>query len=290
MHPRPTIFCFAALALGLLACKPDAPAPESDAGSPPAAPAPAPMPTSEAELLAELIPLPNGAEAIEIHYAVTGPALEGEMTILVGAGGRKRERWELRTTGANAALRSAGLAIVNHEQIWHGGEGAPGELRPNQLGALARAWAALDAERREAVVTAIREWQAKLAERRAEVPGDRGEVLGVPCLQTRVAAQNLCMWEEVGLFLRYEGSAFTIEATEINRKPSVAADAFALPPEASGAALVEVAPVDFRAALDKAAAGEFAELFLLVSQTRALPRLEQPKAEGASENGDSSQH
>lgn len=266
----------AALSCLVLACKTDERAPSKDGQQVEVEREPAPLPTNEAEFLAELVPLPDGAEAIEISYAVTGPALEGELTILITAGGNKRERWELRTTGANTQLHSAGLGIVNAEQIWHGARGQAGERRQNQLGALARTWSALDESKRAAVVTALRDWHAMLDRRRAEVPGDQGEILGVPCLQTRIAAQNLCMWEAVGLFLRYEGSAFTIEATQIDRSPVIPEDAFELPPEASEASVIEVTPIDFGAALDQAASGNFAELFLLVSQTRALPRLERP--------------
>lgn len=242
-----------------------------------AAPAPAPLPQTEAEFLAELMPLPGDAEAIEVRYAVTGPALEGELTILIGEGGYKREQWELRTIGGDATLRSAGTTIINPEQIWSAPEGQPGELRTNLLGALAGAWTKLDEQKRTAVAEAVRDWHALLRERRAEVPGDQGQILGVSCLQTRIAAQNLCMWEQVGLFLRYEGSAFTIEATQIDRAPELPADAFVLPPQARDAARVEPETIDFTAALDQAASGNFAELFLLVSRTQALPKLEQPQ-------------
>lgn len=270
------ILAIAALALALIGCKsPERDAPETKIEVTPE-PAAAPLPTNEAEFLAELMPLPDGAEAIEISYAVTGPALEGELTILVREGGYKREHWELRTTGGDVGLRSAGLSIVNPEQIWSAPEGQPGELRPNLLGALARAWLALDESQRVAVAQAIRDWHALLARRRAEVPGDRGEVLGVACLRTRVAAQNLCMWEEAGLFLRYEGSAFSIEATQIDRSPKVPTDAFVLPPEARDATRIEAETVDFGVALAEAAKGNFAELVLLVSRTRGLPKLERP--------------
>ena len=265
------------LGIVLLSCKSE-PREQSGTGiEPTPAPASAPLPTNEAAFLAELMPLPGDAEAIEISYAVAGPALEGEMTILIREGGYKREQWELRTIGGEATLRSAGLTIVNPDQIWSAPEGQPGELRTNLLGALARAWAALDEEKRSAVAKAVRDWHALLDKRRAEVPGDRGQILGVPCLQTRIAAQNLCMWEEVGLFLRYEGSAFTIEATQIDRAPEVPADAFVLPPASRDAARVEPETIDFEAALDEAAMGNFAELFLLVSRTQALPKLERPK-------------
>lgn len=244
------------------------------ASKPPAAP----QPSNEAEFLAELIPLPDNADAIEVSYAVTGPALEGELTILIAKGGNKREQWELRTTGANSQLRTAGSAIVNADQMWNAPEGEPGEVRVNQLGGLARAWASLDADKRAAVVDAHRDWRKLLDKRRAEVPGDQSEILGVACLQTRIAAQNLCMWEEAGLFLRYEGSAFTIEATQIDRDPTIAPDAFVLPsfvlpPPASGAAQRVSETVDFEIALDQAAEGNFAALFLLVSRARALPKL-----------------
>ncbi len=275
----------AALALALLGCKTEQDTPQQTGAEQPSKPESSPIPTTEAGFLAELIPLPDGGEAIEITYAVTGPALEGEMTVLIGEGGRKREQWELRTTGAD--LRSAGLAIVNANQIWHAPEGQPGELRKNHLGGLAKAWSELDENKRAAVVTAIRDWQAMLEKRRAEVPGDQTKILGASCLQTRIAAQNLCMWEAVGVFLRYEGSAFTIEATQIDRAPKLPADAFELPPEASAATIVEVPPIDFATALDQAAEGNFAELFLLVSQTRALPKLERPPAP-ASEIGERS--
>ncbi|MFO7566246.1 MAG: hypothetical protein R6X02_26625 [Enhygromyxa sp.] len=266
-----------ALAVALIGCK----AGEGEQAKTEAAPAPAqaPLPATEAELLAELMPLPGGAEAIEIRYAVTGPALEGELTILLRQGGYKRERWELRTSGGATQLRSAGLAVVNPEQIWSAPEGEPGELRTNLLGGLARAWLALDQAERAAVAEALRDWHELLARRRAEVPGDQGEVLGVACLRTRIAAQNLCMWEEAGVFLRYEGSAFTIEATQIDRSPTIPADAFTPPPESRDATRLEAEAVDFDAALAEAAKGNFADLVLLVSRTRALPKMAEPKPE-----------
>jgi hypothetical protein len=273
---RPLVLVVA-IGAALLGCNPGE---REKIGDTAVAPKRAPLPVTEAEFLAELMPLPGGAEALEIHYDVTGPALEGELTILLGRGGFKRERWELHTTGDDDELRSAGLAIVNPEQIWsapEGQPGQPGELQPNLLAALARAWRALDEADRAAVANAVRDWHQLLAERRAANPGDQGELLGVACLRTRIAAQNLCMWEEAGVFLRYEGSAFTIVATKIDRSPKVPADAFVLPPEAIDAKRLEAETIDFRDALDQAAKGNFAELVLLVSRTRALPKLQEPK-------------
>jgi hypothetical protein len=267
--------------LALTGCKPDAP--ESSTKGEAASAAPEPLPQTEADFLAELLPLPTESGAIEIRYAVTGPALEGELTMLVREGGYKRETWELRTTGTPSPMRSAGLTIANPEHIWtkalvdgeptQAGEGPPGQLRSYSLGALARAWAALDSEQRDAVAKAIRDWHSLLDKRRAEVPGDQTRILDVACLQTRVAAQNLCLWEQAGVFLRYEGSAFTIEAEAIDRDPSIPSDAFTLPPEAKSVTPIPAAPVDFAVALEQAAQGNFGELFLLTAQIQALPDL-----------------
>jgi hypothetical protein len=270
---------FAALGIACFGCKPESP--EQKTGTSAAVeptPEPASLPETEAEFLAELMPLPGNAKAISITYAVAGPALEGEMTISIREGGYKREQWELRTIG-NESLRSAGLSISTPEHIWHAAEGQPGELQTNMLAGLARAWAARDELERAAISKAVRDWHALLQARRAEVPGDQGQILGVACLQTRIAAQNLCMWEEVGLFLRYEGSAFTIEATNIDRAPELPAEAFVLPPEARDAARVETKAIDFGAVLDETIHGNFAELLLLVSRVQALPKLAAPPAE-----------
>lgn len=268
---------FAVFGLALIGCKAEEREREPSPSEHAPKPATVPLPSNEAEFLAELMPLPDGAEAIEIHYAIESPALAGEMTILVRKGGYKRERWELWTLGSPTELRTTGLTIINPEQIWSAPQDQPGQLQTNLLGALARAWMALEEPERAAVALAVRDWQTLLAERRAEVPGklseDWGEVLGVACLRTRIAAQNLCMWEEAGLPLRYEGSVFTIAATKIDRSPKVPPDAFVVPPTASTATRVEPEAVDFDAALGEAAKGNFADLLLLVSRTRGLPKL-----------------
>jgi len=242
------------------------------------------LPTTEAEFLRELLRLPGDAEAIEVRYAVTGPALAGELTILVGAGGYKREQWALRTTGGDPdaspapVLQTQGLTITNPTHTWTAASGAAGELKPNLLGELAGAWAALDEPRRARVVVAIREWHELLAKRRRSSPGGTSTILDVSCLLVRTAAQGLCMWEEADLFLRYEGAAFNIEATQIDRAPTLSAASFELPAEASAATVLEAAPVNYDAALDAAAKGDLAELFLIVSWTRTLPELTAPAA------------
>jgi hypothetical protein len=236
------------------------------------------IPATEAEFLAELVPLPDGAAAIQIDYAIEGPALTGTMTTTITAGGQRRDQWELLSTLGDTQLRAAGVTIVNPSQIWTANEGHPGELSDNHLSELARAYLRLDPAARAPVVASVRAWHQLLAEQRKTSGGaDRAELLGVACLQTRIAAQNVCMWEETGLLLRYEGSAFTIEATKLDRAPKLAADAFTLPPEAAGAARAEPArEYDYDQILAEIAAGSYGKVSLLVVGSKSIPSLRLP--------------
>ncbi|PRQ01334.1 hypothetical protein [Enhygromyxa salina] len=238
----------------------------------------APIPATEAEFLAELVPLPEGAEAIEVEYTITGPALTGTMTTQITAGGQRRDQWELVSTLGDTQLRAAGVTIVNARQIWTANEGHPGELSDNHLAELARAYLRLDPPARAPVMESIRAWHQLLAEqRKAAGGGDRTELLGVSCLETRIAAQNVCMWEETGLLLRYEGSAFTIEATKIDRQPKLAPDAFTLPPEAAGATRAEPQrDYDYDEILTEIAAGSYGNVSLLVVGSKSIPSLRLP--------------
>lgn len=241
---------------------------------------PASLPTSEAEFLAELAPLPDGASAIEVRYditQVTGSALTGEMTITLAAGGNRRERWELRAGTQTAELRTTGLRIVTPDHVWIANEGAPGELTTNHLGALARAYLQLPEDARKGVVESIRAWHRMLAEQRERDDSATTEVLGVTCLQTRIAAQNVCMWEETGLLLRYEGSAFRIEATQIERAPKLEPDVFTLPPEAKAATSLATAEQDHEQILKDIAGGSYGSVSALLFAGDALPALRVPE-------------
>jgi hypothetical protein len=245
--------------------------------------APTPLPRSEAEFLAELAPLPDGLSALRVQYEITqitGSALTGEMTITLAAGGNRRERWELRAgTGAEpdtTGLGTTGLRIVTPDLVWSANEGAPGELTQNHLGALARAYLQLPEDVRAPVVESIRAWHRMLAEQRARDDSATAEVLGVTCLQTRIAAQNVCMWEETGLLLRYEGSAFRIEATQIDRAPKLEVDVFTLPPEAKAAAPVAAATQDYAQILQDIAGGSYGSVSALLFAADALPALRMP--------------
>jgi hypothetical protein len=259
----------------------DAPAPET------AQPDTTPIPTSEAEFLAELVPLPDGAAAIEVQYQISGSALTGEMTLTIAAGGNRREQWQLVAGAPDSGsssrpsgpeLGTKGLRIVTADQVWIANESAPGELSVSHLGALARAYMRLPEDARRGVIESIRGWHRMLAEQRERDQSARVEVLGVTCLQTRIAAQNVCMWEETGLLLRYEGSAFRIDATKIDRAPQLEPDTFTLPPEAKMAVPSAAAEQDYSKILQDIAAGSYGSVSALLFAGDALPALRVPEA------------
>jgi hypothetical protein len=265
----------------LAACKGgDAPGKDSAASQASEEKPPTAIPTSEAEFLAELAPLPEGAEAIEVRYRITpttgDASLVGEMTTTLGVGGKRREQWELRAGPPDAQLRTTGLRIVTADRVWIANEGAPGELSANHLGALARAYLQLPEDGRAKIIESIHAWHRMLAEQRERDGDTRSEVLEVSCLQTRIAAQNVCMWEETGLLLRYEGSAFRIEAFSIDRKPQLRPDTFTLPTEAQGPVPAGGAEPNYEQVLRDIAEGSYGSVSALLLAPEALPELRPP--------------
>lgn len=238
------------------------------------------LPTDEAAFLALLAPLPGGAEAIEIHYRVEGPdvdgrpadaALAGEMSVALGPGGVRRDRWELRSNAGDAYLRAAGSRIVTPDQIWTAPAGQPGTIVDHHLGGLARAYLERGAEDQAKIVAGIETWRRTLAEQRERAAGERDEILGVSCLRTRLAGQNVCMWEETGALLEYQGSAFEIEAERIDRAPQLPDDTFVLPPISSQAERETRDAPDYDAILDDIIAGSYAKLSTLIYASATLP-------------------
>ena len=242
-------------------------APVADAGA---------APDTVEGFLAVLAPLPEGAPAIEIRYQVTGPALEGEMRVALAPGGSRRDHWELRSAVGDTFLRASGTAVVTPDKIWTAPTGEPGELAPNHLAGLAKAYLARDIPTRAKIIASIETWHQTLAEQRERNGGERAELAGVSCLRTRIAAQNVCMWEETGVMLEYEGSAFHLEAIEINREPELAPDTFELPSLSAAAKVLPGETHDYDAVLDELAEGSYAKVSVLL-YAPALPALELPK-------------
>lgn len=258
----------AGVASGMTACKTDG---SSDGETGPVAESgetsARALPTSEDAFLARLLPLPDDAEAIHVRYRVEGTFAEGTFEVTLRPGGYRHDRWVIEWAGADEdePFVSRGASITTPEWTWTGLEGQPGELQPRQLRAIAAAWMDLDDARKQAAAESVDRWHAILAEQRGSHPGERATVQGVSCLQTRIAAQNLCLWEEAGVFLRYDGAMFDIEAESIDRAPEIAEDTFTLPPAASGATkLPSEAAIDPDALLAALEAGTYEAMAALL--------------------------
>lgn len=247
-----------------------------------AAPERAPTPDSVEGFLAELAPLPKGAAAIEIDYEVSGEALSGELHTTLGPGGQRRDRWQLRSKAGDEFLTIAGTSVVSTTQLWIGSDGEPGELRPNALVELGKAYLARSPEERAKIVDSIRSWHETLAAQRERNSGQLDTVAGVPCLRTRIAAQNVCMWEQANVMLAYEGAAFSIEATQIEELAELKPKSFELPPLALRAEQVEGSGAqDFEGILDELAAGSHAKVALLLYANLGMPAMQMPEPKTA---------
>ena len=243
------------------------------------APEQAPVPDTVEGFLAELAPLPNGAKGIQIDYEVSGPALSGELHTTLGPGGQRRDRWQLRSTAGDEFLTIAGTSVVSTTQLWIGSDGEPGELRPNALVELGKAYLARDAEERAKIIASIRSWHETLAAQRERNSGELDTVAGTSCLRTRIAAQNVCMWEQANVMLAYEGAAFSIKASKIDDQIELKADSFELPPLAVRAEKVEATGAqDFEGILDELAAGSHAKVAVLLYANLGMPAMQMPEA------------
>jgi hypothetical protein len=227
-------------------------------------------PSDEAGVLALLAPMPEGA--VELRYEITGPGgLEGYLDVLQKPGGWRSERWTM--TSGEGQLTVEGRTIATPRMQWTATGEQPGESTPLHLGALADAWLALPPERRDAAMANLIEWRAELAKSRLEQPGEGETLEGIRCVKMRIAAQNLCLWEETGLLLRYEGAAFELLVTKVTRDPVIAKDAFELPPQAKDAKRVEIEGIDAKALIEGLADGKVGAVAALLAPGFRLPAI-----------------
>lgn len=240
-----------------------------------------PGPSDEAGVLALLAPLPvaddpeSPAATLELRYRISGPDnLAGELVALHKAGGYRSERW---TMHGDAGLELAGRTIATPSVQWTTVGEQAGERRERPLAALANAYLALAPERRAAALANLRAWRAELAKSRVEQPGEGETLEGERCVTMRIAAQDLCLWEETGLLLRYEGAAFSLVVTAIERGPTLPADAFVLPAIAVDAKRLETPKVDAAALIEGLADGKVAPLVEQLAGVQ-MPALAGPDA------------
>ncbi len=233
--------------------------------------------------LRALAPLPND-EPVKITYRIEGPGqLRGSLELIAAPGGSRREDWTLRldadATAGGTEIRSA--TIETADRIWTGLAGQPGELVTSPKKGLAAAYNKRDPAAREQIAQGLTKWRATLASLREQHPGDvdKLELSGeqIACVRTRVAAQNLCLWEESGLFLRYESAQMKIVATVLERGVKLGPDAFSLPAEARSATLLEAVPLDVEAVLDGLASGDFGPAAMLSTPVLNAPPIHAKK-------------
>jgi hypothetical protein len=216
-------------------------------------------PTTRETFLAELAPLPH--DAVRIEYDVTGPGgMVGTLDLLAAPGGRRRESWSLTLARAHAdPIAIKGGAVQTADRAWTDAVDGAAVVRRVPLGPIADAYLRLPDLARVKVMASLRRYHAELAAARATHRGERETVNGQSCLLTRVAGHDLCIWEETGLPLRYQGMTFTILARAITLDGDVDAAAFALPPGGTRAADDDTV-FDAASSLERLAEGDAAEL------------------------------
>lgn len=228
------------------------------------------VPSTRDEFLAELIPLPEGP--ITIDYDVHGPGgIAGTMHVVLAEGGRRRENWSLKMplpTGEVVAIEGAAIVTPDHE--WNDAAEGAATMHALGLGGLADAYLAADEATRGSAIEHVRAWHQEIASGRQEHPGTRETVLGRPCLRSRVAGQSLCVWEDAGLPLAYRSDAFSLEATRIETRATLADDEFEIPAGAQSIASSEV--FDPAAALEKVASGDLAQIIAVLQPSLRLPQ------------------
>ena len=213
--------------------------------------------------------------AIRIVYEVQGPGgLEGTLEVMAKPGGHRRENWTLRRVVGEEAREVRGTTIQTPDLTWSGQDGQTGVVTAAPIGALAAAYLDLASADRARVAESLRRWHADLEQARAAHPGDVHEIAGQSCLRMRIAAQDLCLWEQTGLPLDYRGAEFRLEATHVDTSAKIAADAFALPADAEGARHVEAPDrlrLDPKNSIQSLADGDYASLSLLLTPGLRVP-------------------
>lgn len=227
-----------------------------------------PLPRTRAEFLAVMAPLPFAA--VHIEYDVHGPGgLLGTLEVLVAPGGLRREHWSIELPVPDNKVRMIESSAVQTPDVAWAGQGDSLGVESAPLGALADAYLKLEPDLQQRVVDSLRRFRQRVAAARAQTPGPSRAVLGVPCLQTRLAAQELCIWEETGLPLETKGNAFGLTARRIDTDPEVGDDAFDVP--AAVRRRAEPVAVDAAASLARLADEDYADLGPLLHPGLRLP-------------------
>ena len=115
---------------------------------------------------------------------------------------------------------------------------------------------------------------ALLQRARAEAPGETQTIAGVACMELSLAGRKVCLWEEAGLPLRYEGPSFSLVATKVDRDTAIDDAQFKLPPEARPAREVPLPTwleIDGKAAMDALVEGDLGPIAVLLTPGFRVP-------------------
>jgi hypothetical protein len=232
------------------------------------------VPRTRAGFLAELAPQLGGE--LLVVYDVEGPAgIAGSLELVTKAGGFRRETWSIVLQVAGQEdVHIEGSTIQTPERVWTGVGDEPGVITTSPLRALADGYLSLQPAEQARVVASLRAWHTDLSKVRAKHPGEVREVLGVQCLWLQIAAQHVCLWEEMGVPLRYRGRSFALEAKTIERDPEVSKHTFEFPEQAQKAREVP-APgslvLDPLESLHRLADGDYAPMALVLQPGLRIP-------------------
>lgn len=236
------------------------------------------VPRTRDGFLAELAPQPGGE--LLVGYEVEGPAgITGTLELITKAGGYRRETWSiiLQVAGQDD-VRIEGVTVQTPQRVWTAVGDEPGVVTVSPLRALADGYLTLQPAEQDRVVASLRAWHEDLASVRKKHPGEVKEILGVRCLWLQIAAQHVCLWEEMGIPLRYQGRSFSLEATRIDRDPSVSDHTFTVPErvaEARDGPWVGSLVVDPMGSLHSLANGDYAPMALVLQPGLRIPLPEQ---------------
>lgn len=216
------------------------------------------METGAQQLLSELFPLPS-PQMVVVYQLEGKVGLGGTLELLLAEGGYRRENWTLTSELEGHASQLRMTVIRRPDLLWTALDDEPGVIVTLPFAQLAQDYLARPEHDKIKILAAVQQHTTTLQDARLKSPGERREVAGVSCLSIRAAAQNLCLWEEAGIALDYQGASFRLTAIKIDRTATLAADAFELPTQAGEAIRDKldagVAELDVGAWLDRMAQG-----------------------------------
>ncbi len=270
----------AALTGGLLACTGSGPATVEEAGATAGAidlqgdAAKPKAPSDAAGFIALLWPLPS--PQLHVTYDLKGPGgLEGTLDLRLRQDASRREDWVLRVPVPDAEpIEVKGTTIQNSSVAWTARAGEAGTRSPSPLHGVVAAYLEESPGRREKAAATLREWTTLVQRAREETPGETQTIAGITCLELALAGRKVCLWEEAGLPLRYEGPSFSLVATKVDRDTALDDTLFKLPVEARAARdvpLPAALQIDGKAAMNALVEGDLGPIAVLLTPGFRVP-------------------